>query len=437
MKNSNMTKRSLLIAAGIFSIGLWAGAQTNQFYFSPSLPISLGNGSSNAYYNISLTNSGTSGRGNGVYIKNDYYNGGGNALYVEQKVDCCGYLKAIQGVAYSVLPVNGYGYSYAYGIHGTAGNAENNNLGVYGELLGVRKGAAVMGTVGANHTIDEGQWAGCFFGNTYTSGVVGIGYNKWNPSAALDVYGNILYSGSCSQSSDLRLKTNVKDLGSSLKQIEKLRPVTYHLLPEDLSKYYESLPDTVVIDNDDELWNYFKLGERLDVNRKHIGFIAQEIMEIFPELVYEDKKGMLSVDYISLIPVLVGTAQEQNGIIQNLSHQIESVQAANEMIIKRLESLENNIASVVQEANHFSFSIFPNPASDFVTIDYTLHVDAPICIELYSMFGQRLKLIVPQQNQTAGQYSAQMSVADLNAGTYMVKATSGKQFESKQLLVNH
>lgn len=90
-----------------------------------------------------------------------------------------------------------------------------------------------------------------------------------------------------------------------------------------------------------------------------------------------------------------------------------------------------------EESKNFSFSIFPNPASGFVTVDYTLHVDAPICIELYNMFGQRIKLILPQQNQKSGNYSVQTSVADLGTGTYYIRVSSGSQIESKQLIINH
>ena len=89
-----------------------------------------------------------------------------------------------------------------------------------------------------------------------------------------------------------------------------------------------------------------------------------------------------------------------------------------------------------ETAKNFSFSLFPNPTSGFVTIDYTLHVDAPICIELFNMFGQRLKMIVPQQDQKVGTYSVQISVSDLGIGAYIVKVTSGNQVASKQLVVN-
>ena len=102
------------------------------------------------------------------------------------------------------------------------------------------------------------------------------------------------------------------------------------------------------------------------------------------------------------------------------------------------ETSINNVIEKDQEEikNDFSFFIFPNPTRGFVTLDYTLHIDAPICIELYNLFGQRLKLLVPQQNQKAGDYSVQTSVTDLPAGAYLIKVTSGDQSESRQLIIN-
>jgi hypothetical protein len=42
------------------------------------------------------------------------------------------------------------------------------------------------------------------------------------------------------------------------------------------------------------------------------------VQKIFPELVYEDGDGILSVNYIELIPVLIQALQEMNTEIENL-----------------------------------------------------------------------------------------------------------------------
>lgn len=74
-----------------------------------------------------------------------------------------------------------------------------------------------------------------------------------------------------------------------------------------------------------------------------IGFIAQELQEIFPdivqtqhhtfptinnhgekELIHED---LLGVDYIKLIPILVKSMQEQQAIIDQLILELHSLQS--------------------------------------------------------------------------------------------------------------
>ena len=59
-----------------------------------------------------------------------------------------------------------------------------------------------------------------------------------------------------------------------------------------------------------------------------IGVLAQEIQEVFPELVGEDTKGMLTVNYQGLVPVLINALKEQ-----------ESKHREQEKRIERLEKL--------------------------------------------------------------------------------------------------
>lgn len=52
--------------------------------------------------------------------------------------------------------------------------------------------------------------------------------------------------------------------------------------------------------------------EKLENSKKqNIGFIAQQLQEVFPDLVEEDSNNYLHVDYIGLIPILVESIKEQ------------------------------------------------------------------------------------------------------------------------------
>jgi len=52
--------------------------------------------------------------------------------------------------------------------------------------------------------------------------------------------------------------------------------------------------------------------------KTRLGFIAQDLKAIFPELVDEDKDGYMYVDYVGLIPVLVESVKEQQAQIDEL-----------------------------------------------------------------------------------------------------------------------
>jgi hypothetical protein len=64
-----------------------------------------------------------------------------------------------------------------------------------------------------------------------------------------------------------------------------------------------------------------------DVNAKeHFGFIAQEIENLYPELVKNSEMGYKTVNYIELIPVLVSKIQEMDKEIKELHQKIQAIQ---------------------------------------------------------------------------------------------------------------
>ena len=109
--------------------------------------------------------------------------------------------------------------------------------------------------------------------------------------------------------------------------------------------------------------------------------------------------------------------------------------ALNRGYYKDISDFIENDEAHENESNHFSFTFYPNPTSGYVSIEYKLHVDALICIELCNIFGQNVKLLLPKQKQKSGNYSIQTSFSDLGTGTYFVKISSGNQVESKQVII--
>ncbi|MCW0484649.1 tail fiber domain-containing protein [Gaoshiqia sediminis] len=118
---------------------------------------------------------------------------------------------------------------------------------------------------------------------------IGIGIT---PTQKLHVSGNILASGEVTAYSDKRLKSDVKPLSTAIDKISKLNPVEY-----------------------------------IKDDKKSIGFIAQELREIYPEFVLgvETENSYLSVNYSQIVAVLTKSIQEQQAMINELQKEVKEL----------------------------------------------------------------------------------------------------------------
>jgi hypothetical protein len=94
--------------------------------------------------------------------------------------------------------------------------------------------------------------------------------------------------------SDARLKTNVQNIGYGLDAVLALSPKEYEY--------------------------------KIDDGKKCLGFIAQDVITIIPELVDmpEDSREMMGIEYQAFIPVLVKAMQEQQAMIESLRQRLSA-----------------------------------------------------------------------------------------------------------------
>gem|GEM_PF-6451589 len=122
------------------------------------------------------------------------------------------------------------------------------------------------------------------------------------PLGDLDVFGFVdasdIRCNSVSICSDQRYKKSIRPLQSSLTSIRRLRGVSYE-------------------------WRVDDFVDKGFSNDRQIGFIAQELEQIFPDLVMTDEEGYKSIDYVSLIPVVVESIKEQQDLIDEQNAKIE------------------------------------------------------------------------------------------------------------------
>lgn len=146
----------------------------------------------------------------------------------------------------------------------------------------------------------------------------------------LNVFGLVKSDGNV-LTSDIRLKKNIKPIlpGLSLINIKKLNAITYDYKTEKDDSFLLELSKLRPIEEKEkagiEKMKKDILQKKVLMSNQ-IGFSAQDLQKVYPELVVTDSDGMLSVNYTGLIPVLVEALKEQQSVIDIQKATIDELQ---------------------------------------------------------------------------------------------------------------
>lgn len=182
--------------------------------------------------------------------------------------------------------------------------AGNGGTGDPGGAITLTAGNAGTGNInGSDITLNPGALSGTGTdGNILLASLRGnVGIANASPNAELDVTGDIEYTGSITDMSDRRLKTDIENLPSGqLSKVMALQGVSFRMkeTPEDGPEY---------------------------------GFIAQDVREIYPTLIYErGGTDLLSMNYVGLIAPMVEAIKEQQSQIEALEARLRELEAVAE-----------------------------------------------------------------------------------------------------------
>ncbi|NOR45431.1 MAG: hypothetical protein GQ534_07575 [Candidatus Delongbacteria bacterium] len=182
------------------------------------------------------------------------------------------------------------------------GDFSTNYLGINGLL-----------SVNANNlTLSVSPGAGVDPINYIYQGVAGSSNVK---DYAVAIYDPLWVSGSVwavayNTTSDKRFKKNIVPISNALSKISQIDGV-----------YFEWNDNMLKVKNNEE-------PEIKRDPSKQIGFIAQDIEEVFPEMVSTDGSGYKSVDYSKMSAVLLEAVKEQQQQINMLIKEIETIKNA-------------------------------------------------------------------------------------------------------------
>ena len=321
---------------------------------------------------------------------------------------------------------------------------EVNSGIIYPSLIFDTSTVSIMGSNKTNHS------GGCIgfggrsdvmikeseFTNSYTSGSLsligkgGISYSSKSGTVfsyippltsmteTLFTYSVKVTAPSYLTSSDARYKKNIESLESMGELLDGLTPVSYNL----------------EIPMKDENGIAQKASAGTVSDRRSFGFIAQEVREIFPELVYEDSEGMLSIDYNGFIPLLVDAYKEMKETATELKAKVAEQETMIASLTGRKVKGTASIDDIDSEEAIVLMQNRPNPFKDSTEIRCHLPEnvsDAFICI--YDLNGrQQIRLSIADR----GDVAITVSGSSLQPGIYIYSLIAdGQEADTKRMIL--
>ncbi len=143
------------------------------------------------------------------------------------------------------------------------------------------------------------------------SGNIGIGVV--NATERLYVAGNICATGSIASCSDIRYKRSLAPISNALNNLLKIKGI-----------YYQ--------------WKAEEFPSKKFNDRRQVGMIAQEVEQVFPEIVNTSDDSYKSIDYTKLTPILLEAIRELNDKIENINKIVEIQQTSIRTLEAQLET---------------------------------------------------------------------------------------------------
>ena len=197
-----------------------------------------------------------------------------------------------------------YNQSYGGGIYMDNANEVKvyNGKGFYVPSY-ISSGSSITaaGTIVAGGMIGVSGAGIAYYGSSIGGGSSNqIGFRWTNPYVNCTV-DNVI-SAAAANFSDRRLKTNIQTLTNGIELVRQLRCVTYN--PLDVIGFEEETLEPIVGD--------------LDPYDEMIGFVADEVQEVYANAIHGEGNRMKSIDTVQLLSMAVSAIQDLDARLQQL-----------------------------------------------------------------------------------------------------------------------
>jgi len=179
-----------------------------------------------------------------------------------------------------------------------------------GKLSFVDAGGGGSGTGGVWSTYTDNS-DNIYYSKGNGKGKVAIGSSTslTDISAALHITGDLVVTQDITafySSSDERLKTNIQQIENPINIVEQLNGVSFN-------------------------WNETakNINGAIDLNKKEIGLIAQEVEKVVPEVIKPGLENYMAINYDKLTPLLIEAVKSQQKQIDELNLKIDKILKSN------------------------------------------------------------------------------------------------------------
>ncbi len=225
---------------------------------------------------------------------------------------------------------------------------------------------------------------------------------------ALTLEGDAITStGNVWTDSDIRVKKDIGKIGSTMDKVARLNGISFRYTGDKLEtqKTKKSGKNTNEKDmitsksdssqqtqGDSARHEMIEKRQYRPIPNKRYGVVAQEVKEVFPDLVFEKENGNMAVNYDGFIPVLIEALKEQQGQIDSLRAElaiVKTILAAQGHDVDKEKKRDDN-KNPLDQARLYQNS--PNPFTENTRIICYLPKRTPNArLAIYNMHGSQVK----------------------------------------------
>ena len=194
------------------------------------------------------------------------------------------------------------------------------------------------------------------------------------------------------------------------------------LQDDDKSEFEKEL----CLDNENAILELSTIEKQI-LTKQHYGINAEELEEVFPDLVYENEDGTKSINYVEMVPILVQAINELKSEIDELKGNDEGSKKA-KALATGIDEMGENVTLLSLGQNK------PNPFGTSTNIEVSIPSDVQKAfIYVYDLTGKKLEQV---DIHARGKLAISLNASALTNGMYLYSLVAdGKVVDTRRMIV--